>query len=74
MPDVKDFALNKYGMPSYLQANLDLRVKLDQLMQGLEGQILFVCKYGLGNTYDNPKYEINKVNLLLTNFVLNYHF
>ena len=74
LPDVKDFALNKYGMPSYLQANLDLRVKLEKLMHGLEGQLLLVCKYGLGNTYDNPKYEINKVNLLLTNFVLNYHF
>ena len=74
LPDVKDFALNKYGMPSYLQANLDLRAKLDQLMQGLEGQILFVCKYGIGETYNNPKYEINKVNMLLTNFVLNYHF
>jgi hypothetical protein len=61
-------------MPSYLQANLDLRVKLEKLMHGLEGQLLLVCKYGLGNTYDNPKYEINKVNLLLTNFVLNYHF
>ncbi|MDP4806736.1 MAG: OprD family outer membrane porin [Crocinitomicaceae bacterium] len=74
LPDVKDFALNKYGMPSYLQANLDLRVKLEQLMQGLEGQILFVCKYGIGETYNNPKYEFNKVNMLLTNFVLNYHF
>ena len=43
-------------------------------MQGLEGQLLLVCKYGLGSTYNNPKYEFNKVNLLLTNFVLNYHF
>lgn len=74
LPDVKDFALNKYGMPSYLQANLDLRVKLEQLMHGLEGQLLFVCKYGIGEIYNNPKYQFNKVNMLLTNFVLNYHF
>jgi hypothetical protein len=74
LPDVKDFALNKYGMPSYLQANLDLRVKLEQLMHGLEGQLLLVCKYGVGDTYNNPKFEFNKVNLLLINFVLNYHF
>ena len=74
LPDVHDFALNKYGMPSYLQANLDVRFQLNQLMQGLEGQLLFVCKYGIGETYNNPKYQINKVNMLLTNFVLNYHF
>jgi hypothetical protein len=74
LPDVQNFALNKYGMPSYLQANLDIRVKLEKLMQGLEGQLLLVTKYGVGNTYNNPKYQINKVNLLLTNFVLNYHF
>jgi hypothetical protein len=74
LPDVQNFALNKYGMPSYLQANLDLRVQLEKLMHGLEGQLLLVAKYGVGNTYNNPKYQINKVNLLLTNFVLNYHF
>lgn len=74
LPDVKNYALNKYGMPSYLQMNIDIRMKLNHLMQGLEGQLLLVCKYGVGDTYNNPKYEINKVNMLLTNFVLNYHF
>jgi hypothetical protein len=74
MPDVKNYALNKYGLPSYLQANLDVRFQLSKLMQGLEGQLLFVCKYAIGELYDNPKYQINKVNMLLTNFVLNYHF
>ena len=74
LPDVQNFALNKYGMPSYLQANLDLRVQLEKLMHGLEGQLLLVAKYGVGDTFNNPKYQINKVNLLMTNFVLNYHF
>jgi hypothetical protein len=74
LPNVHDFALNKYGMPSYLQANLDVRFQLNQLMQGLEGQLLLVCKYGIGEMYNNPKYQMNKVNMLLTNFVLNYHF
>jgi hypothetical protein len=74
LPDVHNYALNKYSMPSYLQANIDFRFQLSQLMQGLEGQLLLVCKYGLGEMYNNPKYQINKVNMLLTNFVLNYHF
>jgi hypothetical protein len=74
LPDIHNYALNKYSMPSYLQANIDFRFQLSQLMQGLEGQLLLVCKYGLGEMYNNPKYQINKVNMLLTNFVLNYHF
>lgn len=74
LPDVLDFASNKYGMPSYLQANFDLRVKLNKLMEGLEGQLLLVYKYGVGATHNNPKYQINKVDMFLTNIVLNYHF
>lgn len=74
LPDVKNFMLNKYGMPSYFQFNLDLRVNLSNWMQGLEGQLLLVTKLGAAETYNNPKYQFNKVNILLTNFVLNYHF
>ena len=74
LPDVKNYALNKYGMASYLQANLDFRINLGAWVQGLEGQLLLVCKYSAGETYNNPKYKFNKVNMLLTNVVLNYHF
>uniref|UniRef100_UPI00404AB914 hypothetical protein n=1 Tax=Fluviicola sp. TaxID=1917219 RepID=UPI00404AB914 len=74
LPDVTNYALNKYGMPSYFQANLDVRYNFDELIEGLEGQLLVVAKLNNGNTYNNPKYEHNKVNMLLTNVVLNYHF
>ena len=74
LPDVTNYALNKYGMPSYFQANLDVRYNFDKLIEGLEGQLLVVAKLNNGNTYNNPKYEHNKVNMLLTNVVLNYHF
>lgn len=74
LPDVKNYALNKYGMPSYFQINLDLRANLSKWMQGLEGQLLFVTKLEAGPTYHNPKFQFNKVNMLLTNIVLNYHF
>jgi len=43
-------------------------------MEGLEGQLLLVYKYGVGATHNNPKYQINKVDMFLTNIVLNYHF
>lgn len=74
MPDVKDFALNKYGMPSYLQVNLDFRYNLKDLLTGLEAQLLLVYKYGIGDTYGSSKYQINKVNMFHTSFVLNFHF
>ena len=74
LPDVKNFELNKYGMPSYFQVNLDIRANLNNWMHGLEAQLLFVYKLAAAETYDNPKYIINKVDMLLTNFVLNYHF
>lgn len=74
LPDVKNFTLNKYGLPSYFQLNIDTRINLDTWLKGLEGQLLIVAKCGIGETYNNPKFELNKVNMLLTNIVLNYHF
>jgi hypothetical protein len=74
LPDVTNFELNKYGMPSYFQANIDVRYNLNKLIEGLEAQLLIVAKLNNGSTYNNPKFEHNKVNMLLTNVVLNYHF
>lgn len=74
LPDVKDVALNKYGLPSYYQINLDVRYNMDRFIKGMDAQLLLVTKLKKGNTYDIPKYEINKVNMFLINFVLNYHF
>ena len=74
MPDVKNYALNKYGLPSYFQWNTSLKYDFKKWLPGLEGQLLLVVKTKTGETYQQPKYEINKVNLLLTNLIINYHF
>jgi hypothetical protein len=74
LPDVKNYALNKYGMPSYYQANLDLRYSFSKKLEGLELQTLLVVKLNDGGTYDNKRYIIHKTNMLLINVVLNYHF
>ncbi len=74
MPDVKNTADNKYGMPSYFQANADVRYLFKNFFKGLEMQFLYVYKGKLGETYNNDKYVINKVNMSLYNLVLNYHF
>jgi len=74
LPDVKNYILNKYGLPSYHQINIDLRHKFAGLINGLEGQILWVHKINNGETYENPKYVIHKVDMHLLNVVLNFRF
>lgn len=74
LPDVKNFELNKYGMPSYTQINADFRYTFEGIMQGLEAQLLIVTKLKNGETYNSKNFEINKVNMTLYNLVLNYHF
>lgn len=74
LPDVTDFRLNKYGMPSYNQLNIDARYKFDGLLKGLETQLLYVYKGKTGNTYANDKFVINKVDMSLWNIVFNYQF
>ncbi len=74
LPDVKNYRLNKYGVPSYTQVNADVRYAFNNMFKGLEAQLLVVGKLNSGETYNNKKFEFNKVNIVLYNFVLNYHF
>ncbi|MDX2246984.1 MAG: OprD family outer membrane porin [Bacteroidia bacterium] len=74
LPDVKNYSLNKYGMPSYAQINADIRYKFKGFMKGLDAQLLVVAKLNQGELYEDERYEFNKVNMLLYNLVLNYHF
>jgi hypothetical protein len=74
LPDVTNFALNKYGLPSYNQLNIDARYKFGGILNGLETQILFVYKDKTGNSHNNDKYVINKVDMSLWNVVFNYQF
>ena len=74
LPDVKDYRLNKYGLPSYTQVNAEVRYSFAGMLEGLDVQFLGVGKIRSGETYNNKKFEFNKVNMMLYNFVLNYHF
>ena len=74
LPDVKNFRLNKYGLPSYTQINADIRYTFPKKFSGLEAQLLIAGKINSGETYNNAKFVINKTNMVLYNFVLNYHF
>ncbi|MDZ4748949.1 MAG: OprD family outer membrane porin [Saprospiraceae bacterium] len=74
LPDVKNTRLNKYGLPSYVQANLELRYFFKGLFEGLDIQYLLAAKFNAGETYDNDRYVFNKVNMQVHNLVLNFHF
>ncbi|MBK7222552.1 MAG: hypothetical protein IPH94_14880 [Saprospiraceae bacterium] len=66
--------LNKYGMPSYAQANVDVRYSFAGWLKGLEGQVLYVHKWKMGEIYGNDKFVYNKVDMSLLNVVLNFYF
>jgi hypothetical protein len=74
LPDVRNFALNKYGLPSYAQINADVRYTFNGLLRGLDLQFLLVLKFNQGEIYGDSRYEFNRVNMKLYNLVLNYHF
>ena len=74
LPDVKDYRLNKYGLPSYTQVNADIYYSFAGMLKGFDAQLLVVGKMKDGETYNNKKYVFNKVDMVQYNFVLNYHF
>jgi hypothetical protein len=74
LPDVTNYALNKYALPSYMQYNLDVRYVFAKHLKGWEAQLIYFYKDATGNTYNNPKYYINKVDMGHFNFIVNFHF
>ena len=74
LPDVVNYELNKYGLPSYNQLNIDIRYKFSGFFKGFDSQLLYVHKANTGNTYGNEKYVINKTDMNSWNLVINYQF
>lgn len=74
LPDVLNTQLNKYGMPSYTQFNIDIQYNFKGLLNGAQIQLLYIYKGQEGNSYSNDKYVIHKVNASLFNLILNYRF
>lgn len=74
LPDVKNYALNKYGMPSYDQVNASIKYTLGGSLKGLETELLLVYKQAQGNTYGDYKYVFDKVDMGQMNLMVNYSF
>jgi len=75
LPDIMEQpGLNKYAIPSFFQINMDLKYVHKKWLNGLESHLLVVSKIAEGNTYNNPKFVFQKVNMLHINLILNYYF
>lgn len=74
LPDVKNFRLNKYGLPSYAQINADAKYRFKGRLEGLEVRMLAVWKRNGGDLHDNERYRINKVDMANYNLIFNYIF
>ncbi len=74
LPSVKNYRLNKYGMPSYAQFNIDLRYEFAGLLKGFDAQLLLVHKVNASHEALAGKNVINKVDMTQVNAVLNFRY
>jgi hypothetical protein len=73
-PSVKNARQNKYAMPSYSQLNIMTNYAVKGYLDGLILQTLYVYKGARGETYGDPRFIENKVNMSHYTFVMNYQF
>lgn len=74
LPDPLDARLNKYQFPSYHHFLADIRYQFRGFLEGLNVQAIYVYKLQAGDTHENPRFVINKVNMHHMNLIVNYLF
>lgn len=74
MPDVKNFKMNKYALPSYYQTNFDVSYDFQGFLKGFDVHFLYVHKFNDGETYNDQKFIFNKTNMSNINFIMNFYF
>jgi hypothetical protein len=74
LPSITNYRLNKYGFPSYYQINGDVRYYFEGALEGMDAQLLVAGKMNAGETLDNYKNVLNKVDMVNYNLVLNFRF
>lgn len=74
LPSVTNFEQNKYGMPSYGQANVKLTYPFRGNWKNAEFRFLLAAKKEFSNEVLQPKYVYNKVEMVNANLILDYRF
>ncbi|XOV93963.1 MAG: OprD family outer membrane porin [Bacteroidota bacterium] len=72
-PDVTNPDDNKYAIPNYYHANLDL-FWMPEKLKGLRPELLMTYKIGSGDFPENPNFILNKVDMFQVNFIVNFNF
>jgi hypothetical protein len=72
LPDVRNFRLNKYGIPSYTHITADCSYMPKGILEGLHLRFVYAMKLNAGNTYFNPRYVYNKVNMANISLYVEY--
>lgn len=72
LPDVTNYRLNKYGMPSYHQLNYEATYNFSHFFKGLEIKLLIAGKLQEKQESYNLKYVYNKVSMVNFNFILDF--
>ncbi|MBO9205263.1 MULTISPECIES: hypothetical protein [Niastella] len=74
LPDVKEYALNKYGVPSYEHSKIGVEYSFGGVFTNMKVSALYVYKGKKGDDYNNLRYVINKIDLSHFALVVNYRF
>lgn len=74
LPPVRKFKLNKYGMPSYSQFNLDIKYEFAGMLKGFEAQLLVAHKMNASKEAIEYKNIINKVDMTNISAAVNFRF
>ncbi len=71
-PDVMNVPNNKYLLPSFHQVFVGVEYSFSGVLSGLEIEAFFTRKINRGNTYNNPEFVHNKVDMNHISIILNY--
>jgi hypothetical protein len=74
LPDVKNFSLNKYGVPSYDHLKIGIDYLGKEKLKGVKVSALYIYKDKKGNDYNNLKYDFNKIDVSHFALVVSYAF
>lgn len=72
--DVLNAEDNKYAIPEHDQINVDIFYHFSGALKGLKSEFLVSWKPNNGETYGNPNFIVNKVDMAVYQIILNYEF
>ncbi len=73
-PDINNYGLNKYGVPSYYHFVGELDYEFDGFLQGMDLRFMVVNKTAQRPNQVPDRYRINRVDMWNFNLIMDYRF